>query len=281
MDTSYKQQNNITPVSSFETIDTAVFTWLDEELDIHTISNDGVRKVPVNWFSRERSFQIKVEKDDRDSNGILDFPQIQLTRTTTKLTDASERPIPGIIKNSGDYKNNQFGFWRKVNQSKTKNFANAKAKRIYGQPNYKLSSNEVVNEWVFTPYPAYYDITYELAMKALYMQQINEMTAPFHRRVTPYNTKVFMIHNGGFKYEAFIEPDLGFTSNAPNIDEAERTFEAKFILKVLGFTTTSGVNQKTPNIVYRDGPAKVRIQRERTIIGDINTWGDPDTPYRE
>lgn len=281
MDTSYKTQNNPTQVSSFETIDMAVFTWLDEELDIHATSNDGIRKVPINWFSRERSYQIKVEKDDRDSNGILDFPQIQLTRTTTKLSDANSRPIPGLIRKGQDYKNNQFGFWKKVNQIKTKNFANAKAKRIYGQPTYKLKTNEVVNDWVFVPYPAYYDITYELSMKALYMQQINEMAAPFHRRITPYNTKAFVINYGGFRYEAFIEPDLGFTSNAPNIDEAERTFEAKFVLKVLGYTTTSGVNQKTPNTVYRDGPAKVRLMRERVMVGDINTTGFPDTPYRE
>jgi hypothetical protein len=28
-------------------------------------------------------------------------------------------------------------------------------------------------------------------------------------------------------------------------------------------------------------PAKIRIQRERVIAGDINDLGDSDTPFRE
>ena len=281
MDTSYKQQDNPTPVSTFETIDYALNNWLDKELDIHVTTNEGYKKASINWFSRERAYQIKVERDDRDENGILNFPQIQIVRSTTTLTDVANRPIPGIIRSSGDYKNNQFGFWKKVQQDKTKNFANAKSQRIYGQPNFKFNNNEVVNEWVFVPYPSYYDITYEVAMKAMYMQQINEMIAPVQRKVYPYNSNVFIIKYNGFKYEAFMGKEVNFKTNAPNIDEAEKTFEAQFVVKVLGYTTTSDSNQTTPNIVYREGPAKVRIQRERTILGDLNTSGDPDTPYRE
>ena len=85
----------------------------------------------------------------------------------------------------------------------------------------------------------------------------------------------------GFKYEAFLDKETGFSSNSPEIAEGEKIYEAKFSIKVLGFTTTSDVSQKTPNIVYRETPVKARIQRERTIFGDINNIGDPDTPFRE
>jgi hypothetical protein len=281
MDTSYKQQDNPTPVSTFETIDMALYTWLNETLDIHATTNEGIIKVSVNWFTRERAFQIKSDKESRDDNGFLDFPQIQLQRYSMSLTAVSERPIPGLIRKGMDYKNNQFGFWKKVQQDKTKNFANTKAQRTYGQPNFKFNNNEIVNEYVFVPYPSYYDMNYEVQMKAIYMQQINEMMAPLQRIIAPYNTSIVILKYDGFKYEAFVDKAIEFKTNAPDIAEGEKLYEATFKIKVLGFTTTSDVNQTTPNIVYRDTPAKVRIQRERTILGDLNTSGDPDTPYRE
>ena len=281
MDTSYKQQDNPTPVSTFETIDMALYTWLNDTLDIHVTTNEGIRKALVAWFSRERAFQIKNDKDSMDDNGFLDFPKIQLQRTSMSLTAVSERPIPGLIRKGMDYKNNQFGFWKKVQQDKTKNFANTKAQRTYGQPNFKFNNNEIVNEYVFVPYPSYYDMNYEVQMKAIYMQQINEMMTPLQRIIAPYNTSIVILKYDGFKYEAFVDKAIEFKTNAPDIAEGEKLYEATFKIKVLGFTTTSDVNQTTPNIVYRETPAKVRIQRERTILGDLNTSGDPDTPYRE
>lgn len=281
MDKSYKQQNNPTPVSTFETIDMALFNWINESLDVHAITNDGVKKVPVVWFSRERAFQIKQEKDNRDDNGFLDFPQIQISRLSMTLTSATERPIPGLFLAGRDYKNNQFGFWTKVSQGKTKNFANNNANRLFRQQNFKYDNPDIVNEYVFTPYPSYYDVKYEISLKAIYMQQINELIAPFQRSVIPYNTGVFTIKYGGFKYEAFMDKDVSFSSNSPDIAESEKIYEAKISIKVLGFTTTSQINQKTPNVIVREGPAKIRIQRERTIIGDINSLGLEDTPYRE
>jgi len=280
-DKSHEQQNNPTPISTFETIDMALYTWINETLDIHATTNEGIKKVPVVWFSRERAYQIKEERDNRDNNGFLDFPQIQVTRGTISLTEKTSSPLPGIFTRGMDYKNNQFGFWRRVKQEKTKNFANARSERVYNQPNFKFQNPEIVYDWVFTPYPSYYDITYDISMKAIYMQQLNEIIAPLQRIVVPYNAGVFMLKYGGFKYEAFVDKAMNITTNSPDIGELEKIYEAKFTIKVLGFTNTSDVNQNTPNIVYRETPAKVRIQRERTILGDINYQGDPDTPFRE
>ena len=281
MDTSYKQQNNPTPVSTFETIDMAMFTWLNETLDVHATTNEGIKKVPVVWFSRERAFQIKEEKDNRDNNGFLDFPQIQLTRTGVSLADVSKRPIPGVFRATYDYKDGQLGIWKKVQQDKTKNFANARAQRLYGDKNFKSTNTEIVNQYIFIPYPSYYEIKYEISLRALYIQQLNEMMAPLQRTNPVNNSNVQTIKYGGFKYELFTTADAGFSSNSPDISETEKTYESKFGVTVLGYTTTNEVNQKTPNVVYREGPAKIRIQRERLIVGDINTQGDEDTPYRE
>jgi hypothetical protein len=281
MDTSYKQQDNPTPVSTFETIDMALYTWINEKLNIHATTNEGIKKVPIVWFSRERAFQIKEEKENRDNSGFLDFPQIQLQRASIALADANKRPIPGVFRYAYDYKDGQLGIWKKVQQDKTKNFANARAQRLYGDKNFKSQNPEVVNEYIFIPYPSYYEVKYEISLKSLYLQQLNEMMAPIQRTNPLNNSNVQTIKYGGFKYELFTPADTGFSSNSPDIAETEKIYESKISVTVLGFTTTNEASQTTPNIVHREGPAKIRIQRERIIVGDINMIGDPNTPYRE
>ena len=52
--------------STLETIDRALFSFLNEELDLHVNTNKGWSKVPVLWVSAERAFQIKNDKELRD-----------------------------------------------------------------------------------------------------------------------------------------------------------------------------------------------------------------------
>ena len=49
----------------------------------------------------------------------------------------------------------------------------------------------------------------------------------------------------------------------------ERRFETSITTMVLGYLIGAGDNQKTPNVVIRESAAKIRIQRERTIVGDM------------
>ena len=66
--------------STIETIDTAFFRWLDEELDIFASSNQGWNKVPVIWVASERAYQIKNNKDLRDDKGRLKLPMMTINR---------------------------------------------------------------------------------------------------------------------------------------------------------------------------------------------------------
>ena len=52
--------------STLENIDTAVFRFVDETLNAHVRTNQGIEKVKVLWFGSERAFQIKNNKDLRD-----------------------------------------------------------------------------------------------------------------------------------------------------------------------------------------------------------------------
>ena len=48
--------------SSIETIDTALYTEIDENWNLHSDSNKGWKKVPVLWVGAERAFRSRKEK---------------------------------------------------------------------------------------------------------------------------------------------------------------------------------------------------------------------------
>ena len=46
--------------SNIEDIDYAITSWLKEDLDLTTMTNEGYKRVPVLWQTPERAFQIKM-----------------------------------------------------------------------------------------------------------------------------------------------------------------------------------------------------------------------------
>jgi len=51
---------NLQP-SNLETIDDAMFKWVNEHINVSATSNRGWEKVPVIWTSAERAFQYLRE----------------------------------------------------------------------------------------------------------------------------------------------------------------------------------------------------------------------------
>ena len=68
--------------STLETVDRAIFEFIDESLKIHTTTDGGAKKVPVIWNSAERAFQIKNDKDLRDSEGRIKMPIITVEKVS-------------------------------------------------------------------------------------------------------------------------------------------------------------------------------------------------------
>ena len=125
-DPSIIQEIEMMP-STLETIDFAVYDFLNDRLDLSTTSNDGFKKVPIIWASTERAFQIKANKDLRDRDETLVFPIITLERKgATK--DITKRAIPyANIPPSKDYPAYRGGtitIARRINQKKTAEFQN-------------------------------------------------------------------------------------------------------------------------------------------------------------
>ena len=67
--------------STLETIDNAVYNFVNEIVDAHTSTNTGWSKVPVLWLGTERPYQVKNNKELRDKVGKLKLPLITVTRT--------------------------------------------------------------------------------------------------------------------------------------------------------------------------------------------------------
>ena len=68
--------------SSIEDIDYAITSWLKEDLDLTTMTNEGYKRVPVLWQTPERAFQIKNDHDlrhpDDDGGGVITLPVITI-----------------------------------------------------------------------------------------------------------------------------------------------------------------------------------------------------------
>ena len=66
--------------STIETIDLGIYEYINEKFNIHTTTNEGLKKVPVIWTGTERTFQVKNNKDIRDSVGKIKLPIITINR---------------------------------------------------------------------------------------------------------------------------------------------------------------------------------------------------------
>jgi len=256
-------------LSTFETIDGAFLDWLDNTMNIHSATNDGWKKVPIIWLTAERAFQIKNNKEIRNAESdSLVFPLISVERKNIVKTEVNKRPIPAHLFPVGDYRKGAITISRKMNQNKTRNFARADAVGLKAQPNFPRKNEKVVYQTISIPFPVYYDITYEINLRADYQQQMNEMMQPF--MVYAGGINQFAIKKDEYTYEAFINTNISILNNLSSLAEKEKKYETSIGVKVLGYVIGADKNQDGPKITLREGPVQLRFQRERIVVGDIN-----------
>tara|TARA_Y100000034_G_scaffold66347_1_gene80117 strand:- start:46 stop:543 length:498 start_codon:yes stop_codon:yes gene_type:complete len=127
-DPSILREIDIMP-STLETIDFAVFDYINKRLDLSTMTNKGFKKVPIVWVATERAFQIKENRDLRDSEETLILPLITLERKSVSK-DLAKRVIPyANIPTVNDEKGGTLTIARRINQKKTAEFQNNIARR--------------------------------------------------------------------------------------------------------------------------------------------------------
>ena len=258
--------------STIETIDKALFDWLNLKLDISTTTNKGWKKVNLIWVANERAFQIKDNKDLRDANGRLILPLMTVGRISLIKDPAMKGVAWAHIPPVNDARGGAIMMARRINQDKTSNFANAAANRFTkGQDQtFPVNNKKVVYNTVYSPVPTYVVANYEVILHAEYQQQLNEMFQPFITQTGQINN--FFIHADGHKFEGFLEGDFSLDNNISNMGEEERKYRTTITLKVLGYLLGAGKNEVRPKVSIRENYVEVKIPRERVIVGDLRPW---------
>ena len=269
--------------SSLETIDLGLSRFVDEELNLHVKTNKGFEKVPLVWLGAERSYQIKNNKELRDSVGKLRLPVISINRENFELDTSFQSAVKPNLFEQNDYKGGSFKIAQEINQEKTRNFANKdKAKRLKnGNETGPFKNKKIVYNEYYVPTPVYMNVSYTITLRTEYELQMNDLLAPFIklRGNSPSNSFFYTIDN--HRYEAFIDSSFNENQNSTNLGEDERMFETKVLVKVLGYITGEGVNRNESRITKRETVVEIKISRERVITGDKLPWKKKNNKYRE
>jgi len=274
--------------STIETIDFAVFEWLNEKMNIYSTTNEGWRKVPVIWTSAERAHQIKNDQDIRDSSGMLKYPIITLERTTINKDPQKKGSVPANIRDINDEKGGTITIARRIQQDKTSNFQNADLNKLLGaNQNIKrgnsrtlqnkaglyelrdqrsLSNKKVVYETVTIPIPVHVTVMYNIFIKTEYVQQMNEIITPFFTKNG--NTRSIILNKDNHRFEAFMNGDFTQENNYSSLNEERKVYGSKISLEVLGKLIGSDVNQDRPKIVIRENAVEFKFPRESVVFGD-------------
>ena len=258
--------------SSIETIDTALYAWLDEEVNPFATTNQGWEKVKIRWVSGERSWQVKEDRDIRDGSSRIILPMITMHRTGFQKDPALKGVAWAHIPIANDAKGGSQSLHvsRRINTQKTAEFANATANRLYRHNTFPFENKKVVYETKTFPVPVYIVGTYTISVRTEYVQQMNEIVQPFLTRTGQINN--FFMSQDGHRYEGFVQNDLTSDGNAVNMGDDSRFYLNTFDIKVLGYLIGEGKNDARPRVTIRENAVEFRMPRERVIFGDINEY---------
>tara|TARA_Y100000593_G_scaffold5714_1_gene11130 strand:+ start:3375 stop:4319 length:945 start_codon:yes stop_codon:yes gene_type:complete len=265
--------------STLETIDGAMLRFIDEDLNLSVTTNEGFKKVPVLWVTAERAYQLKHNKDLRDSEETLILPLITVNRANVTKEPDFRGSVYANIYPEPDARGGTITVARNINPKKTAEFQNAFSKRGYGinqkvggkmknTNKRNMSVQRTVYETVTIPLPTWVKVSYQITARTEYQQQLNQLISPF--LTIPGNSRMpKRIHNEGHYYEVFIQGGFADNSNKANLGMEQRNYETTIDIEVLGYLIGEGDNQEKPRIVRRENAVEFKFARERTIVGDI------------
>lgn len=254
--------------STIETIDTAMFNWLNKELNLFATTGKGWQKTPVIWVLGERTHQVKNNRDLRDSQGTFILPVITVERTSMNKDMNKKGIIWSAIPEYNDFKGGTIEIGKRINQEKSSNFAAAANKNRTGQLNVPYKNKKVVYQTISIPIPVYITVNYTIQIKTQFQQQMNELLQPFLTLTGGVNR--FFIKDNGHTYESFFKSDVSAENTVTDLQENERTFSSKIEIETLGYLIGQDKNQAKPKVVIRENFVDVKVPRERIVIGDID-----------
>ena len=275
--------------SNLENIDTAMFKFVDEQLDLSSTTSDGFKKVPVIFASAERAFLSKKSVEGRDNDGTLNLPLISIERTNV---EKDIRKSTSFYGPTGLFMDAVHGSYIKINrkivEDKTNNYAIADNVKNQGgvrrtpggQPYFPNKTNKkIVTVSYYVPRPVSIMVNYSVVVKANYIQQMNQLTQPF-MTVGDY-AKVVKISNNDHYYEAFLGGMYAAQNNSKSFTDSERIYMTTITFNVLGYLMGEGDNQIRAKVIKRENAVEVKIPRERVIIGDTQQFDPSSGFYRD
>jgi hypothetical protein len=268
--------------SRIEDIDYAMMSWIKEDLDLTTLTNEGYKRVPVLWQTPERAFQIKNNRDLRDPNnnnsGAIILPAITVERTGITKDPTNKGGFQAhIFSNKRNGRVGRMTIAKRIKQDKTRNFAvvgntrtNTSGDR---QKFFPRENKKVVIETLSIPIPIYVNLDYKIIVKTEYQQQMNDLTQPFMTRTGQINS--FVMRRNGHLYEAFIDQGFNQSNNVANLGEDERQFTSEVNIKVLGYLIGEGNSDDRPIVVKEESIVEVAFPRETVVpAGNDNFFMD-------
>jgi len=268
--------------SRIEDIDYAITSWLKEDLDLSTTTNEGYKRVPVLWQTPERAFQIKNDHDLRhpvdDGDGVFTLPVITIERTGITKDPASKGGFQAHL--FSDKRNGRTGrivIAKRIKQDKTRNFAVVGNTRTNSggarQKFFPRQNKKVVVETLSIPIPIYVNLDYKIILKTEYQQQMNDLAQPFMTRTGQINS--FVMRRNGHIYEAFIDQGFNQSNNVANLAEDERQFTSEINIKVLGYLIGEGNSDDRPIVTKEESIVEIAFPRESIVpAGNDNFFLD-------
>ena len=268
--------------SRIEDIDYAIFSWLKEDLNLSTLTNEGYKQTPILWQTPERAFQIKNNKDlrvpDDHSSGAITLPVVTIERTGITKDPGNKGSFQAhIFSNRKNGRTGRMVIAKRIKQDKTRNFAvvgNTRTNTGGSRQKYFPRENKkVVIETLSIPIPIYINLDYKIVVKTGYQQQMNDLTQPFMTRTGQINS--FVMRRNGHMYEAFIDQGFSQSNNVSNLGEDERQFTSEITIKVLGYLIGEGNNDDRPIVTKEESIVEVAFPRESVVpAGNDNFFID-------
>ena len=241
--------------SSIETMDTAIFNFIKNDLRLYTVRSGEQEKVPILWSSAERAYQIKKTKELRDDNETLIYPLLTVYR------ESIERDNDGFPFTPGS---NNFPIARRIKPVQTQKFANARANKKFGVSNRVFENKKVVYETLFSNNVISVMAKYGLTVKTSYLTDMNQILNSF---ITANNYRGIKLENEGHTYYATIPDQFSFDKVSENLDAEERFFETSFVIEVRGALFPRIENLDDAVIKSSQSAVNIKFNKERTIVG--------------
>jgi len=243
--------------SSIETMDTAVFDFINNKMNLYTVRNGKSEKVSVLWSSAERAFQLKKQKELRDNSETLKYPLLTVYR------ESIEKDVEGFPFTPGT---NAFAIARRIMPFNTRKFANAVSNKRFGVQNQKFDNSKVVYETLYAKNVISALAKYNITIRTSYLVDMNQILNGF---LTRNNYRDIKIENEGHSYYMTFPIEFSFDKISETLQQEERFFETSFIIETRGALFNKPANIDEAVLKTAQNAVNIKFNKERTIVGAI------------